>query len=87
MDIKNSIPIKFDALGRLTIPIRYRQALEMEVNETVQIALTDNKLVVFKSPKKDINNKINDIKEKANKNESITSEEYTQLCNISDKLK
>ena len=86
-NLNNSIPIKFDSLGRLTIPIQYRRALGMEVHETVQISITDNKLVVFKSPKKDFKKKINDIKEKANNNESITSEEYTQLCTILDKLK
>ena len=86
MDLNNSISIKFDGFGRLTIPIQYRRALGMENHETVQISMTDNKLVVFKSQTNDIEKKINDIKMNANDSKIITSEEYKQLCTILDKL-
>lgn len=87
MDLNNSISIKFDGLGRLIIPIQYRRALGMEIHETVQMSMTDNKLVVFKSQTNDIEKKINDIKKNANDSKIITSEEYKQLCTILDKLK
>lgn len=43
----NSIEVKLEALGRVTIPIQYRRALGIDKKESVYMKMEDNKIIIL----------------------------------------
>lgn len=82
-----SIKCKVDSLGRVTLPIQYRRALNIDVREEVDLLLTSNGLFIFKENKGDVlKKKINDIIEVASDCAVLNGNEREELNKILSKL-
>ena len=81
------IKCKMDKLGRLSIPVQYRRALNIEPEEDVNMIFTGEGMFVFKETREDIlNRECYDIIEEAVSCEDISNEEFVNLQEILVKL-
>ena len=84
---KLSIKCKVDSLGRVTLPIQYRRALNIEVRDDVNIEFKDNGLYLYKEDNTDVlKQKINDIIEVASDCTVLNGNEREELNKILSKL-
>lgn len=82
-----SIKCKVDSLGRVTLPIQYRRALNIDVRDDVNIEFKDNGLYLYKEDNTDaLKKKINDIIEVASDCAVLNGNEREELNKILSKL-
>ena len=81
------LKVKMDALGRVTLPVKLRRMLGMEVLDYVYMTTDGVSIKIFKRDKKELQAHIRYIEETASDSEDITINEYRQLCEIMNKLK
>jgi AbrB family looped-hinge helix DNA binding protein len=84
--MKSAIELKIDPLGRITIPSPYRKALGMHGGEKVKMQYKDNKLVVWKPTKTDLEMYIDKLMIIARESNSLNEIEYMELKMITEKL-
>lgn len=76
-----------DNLGRVTLPIQYRRALNIDVKDEVNVVFKDNGLFIYKEDEKDIlKRKINEIIDVANDCVVLNGRERESLNKILSKL-
>lgn len=76
-----------DGLGRVTLPVQYRKALNINVKEDVNVVFKDNGLFIFKENEKEIiKRKVNEIVNIANDCSVLNGKEREQLNKILAKL-
>jgi bifunctional DNA-binding transcriptional regulator/antitoxin component of YhaV-PrlF toxin-antitoxin module len=76
-----------DNLGRVTLPIQYRRALNIDVKDEVNVVFRDNGLFIYKEDAKDIlKRKINEIIDVANDCVVLNGRERESLNKILSKL-
>ena len=81
------VKCKTDKLGRVSIPVQYRRALNIKPEEEVSMVFNGKGMFVFKETKKDIlNRECNNIMNEALKSDDISMKEYTMLQVIFKKL-
>lgn len=78
--------IKIDEIGRVVIPIDMRRKLDINPGDRIDISLDGHTINIVKTDISYIENYIHDIKDIAWNSNSITSKEYTSLCDILSKL-
>lgn len=84
---KMSIKCGVDSLGRVTLPVQYRRALNIEVKDDVSVEFKDNGLFIYKEDETTIRRrKINDIVEMANDCKVLNGKERESLSKILSKL-
>ena len=74
------------ALGRVTLPVKLRRMLGMEVLDYVYMTTDGASIKIFKRDKKELLAHIKYIEETASDSENISISEYRQLCEIMNKL-
>ena len=81
------VKCKTDKLGRLSIPVQYRRALNIKPEEEVSMVFNGKGMFVFKETKEQIlNRECNNIMNEALKSDDIYMKEYTMLQVIFKKL-
>lgn len=81
------VKCKTDKLGRLSIPVQYRRALNIKPEEEVSMVFNGKGMFVFKETKEQIlNRECNNIMNEALKSDDISMKEYTMLQVIFKKL-
>ena len=81
------VKCKTDKLGRLSIPVQYRRALNIKPEEEVSMVFNGKGMFVFKKTKEQIlNRECNNIMNEALKSDDISMKEYTMLQVIFKKL-
>ena len=80
------LKVKMDALGRVTLPVKLRRMLGMEVLDYVYMTTDGASIKIFKRDKKELLAHIKYIEETASDSENISISEYRQLCEIMNKL-
>ena len=81
------VKCKTDKLGRLSIPVQYRRALNIKPEEEVSMVFNGKGMFVFKETKEQIlNRECNNIMNEALKSDDISMKEYTMLQVIIKKL-
>ena len=81
------VKCKTDKLGRLSIPVQYRRALNIQPEEEVSMVFNGKGMFVFKETKEEIlNRECNNIMNEALKSDDISMKEYTMLQVIFNKL-
>lgn len=80
------LKVKMDALGRVTLPVKLRRMLGMEVLDYVYMTTDGASIKIFKRDKKELQAHINYIAEVASDSEDISISEYRVLCDIMNKL-
>jgi bifunctional DNA-binding transcriptional regulator/antitoxin component of YhaV-PrlF toxin-antitoxin module len=82
-----AIKCKVDSLGRVTLPIQYRRALNIDVRDDVNIEFKENGLFIYKEDDADVlKKKINDIIEVASDCAVLNGNEREELNKILSKL-
>ena len=85
--MNNVVKCKTDKLGRLSIPVQYRRALNIQPEEEVSMIFDGKGMFVFKETKEEIlNRECNNIMNEALKSDDISMKEYTMLQVIFNKL-
>lgn len=76
-----------DSLGRVTLPIQYRRALNIDVKDEVNVVFKENGLFIFKEDESTIKQrKIDAIVSMANECSILNGKEREQLDKILAKL-
>lgn len=82
-----TIKCKVDDLGRITLPIQYRRALEIESHDRVNIEFKDNGIFVYKQTEKDIlASKLDDVMLAVSNCKEIDAGETATVVRILSKL-
>lgn len=76
-----------DSLGRVTLPIQYRRALNIDVKDEVNVVFKNNGLFIYKEDMNTIKKrKIDEIVNMANDCSDLSAKERDQLDRILGKL-
>lgn len=76
-----------DNLGRVTLPIQYRRALNIDVKDEVNVVFKENGLFIFKEDESTIKKrKIEDVVSLAKESNILNGKEREQLDKILAKL-
>ena len=78
---------KVDSLGRITIPIGIRRDLGLTEGEYVSVSVNGDVLEIRNARDYKLNNKINQLLDKAEKSNKFSKDELSTLNEMMDRLK
>ena len=82
-----SIKCKVDDLGRITIPVQYRNFLGIVPHDRLDVEMNERALIVRKMTEKDIlKNKLDDVMQAVGECKEIDPGEVATVVNILSKL-